>query len=127
MAMFLLLRRLLTVVYLMTHPAVPLRLKALPVLALIYLIFPRDLWFDFRPFGLLDDLIVGGLFIGTFVNKGWERVLAAQRKRDDTIPADFRLLDDDGPPASDPAQSADSASPSAPSGADAPPTSDLRS
>ena len=41
--MFLLLRRLLTVVYLMTHRAVPLHLKALPVLALIYLLFPRDL------------------------------------------------------------------------------------
>ena len=116
MAMLLLLRRLLTVVYLMTHRAVPMHLKALPVLALIYLLFPRDLWFDFRAFGLLDDLIVGGLLIGTFVNKGWNHVLTAQRKRDDTIPADFRVIDgDDASSAQSDAQDADGA-----------PTSDLR-
>ncbi len=115
MAMFLLLRRLLTVVYLMTHRSVPLHLKALPVLALIYLLFPRDLWFDFRAFGLLDDLIVGGLLIGTFVNKGWNHVLNAQRERDDTIPAEFRVLNDDAPSADGNAQGEDGA-----------PTSDLR-
>lgn len=114
MAMFLLLRRLLTVVYLMTHRAVPVHLKALPVLALIYLLFPRDLWFDFRAFGLLDDLIVGGLLIGTFVNKGWNHVLTAERKHDDTIPADFRVIDEDD------ASSANDADP------DEAPTSDLR-
>ena len=105
MAMFLLLRRLLTVVYLMTHRAVPVHLKALPVLALIYLIFPRDLWFDFRLFGLVDDLIVGGLLIGTFINKGWERVLTAERKRDDTIPAEFRVIDEDDVPSTEGAPS----------------------
>ena len=127
MGMFLFLRRLLSVVYLMTHPAVPVHLKVLPVLAFIYLVFPRDLWFDFRAFGFLDDFIVGGLFIGTFVNKGWARVLEAQRKRDDTIPAEFRVINEDDPPSPDDAPSADDA----PSDADAPdadsaPTSDLR-
>ena len=107
MAMLLLLRRLLTVVYLMTHRAVPLHLKALPVLALIYLLFPRDLWFDFRAFGLLDDLIVGGLLIGTFVNKGWNHVMTAERKRDDTIPAEFRVVDEDAAPSVDGAPSAE--------------------
>ena len=112
--MFLLLRRLLTVVYLMTHPVVPVRLKALPLLAFLYLVFPRDLWFDFRAFGFLDDFIVGGLLIGTFVSKGWDRVLAAQHKRDDTIPAEFRVVSDDDPPSTE----------GAPSTEDAPPTSD---
>ncbi len=116
MGMFLFLRRLLSVVYLMTHSAVPLHLKVLPVLAFIYLVFPRDLWFDFRAFGFLDDFIVGGLLIGTFVNKGWARVQAAQRKRDDTIPAEFRVIDEDDP-SSENAASAD---------ADDAPTSDLR-
>ena len=115
MAMLLLLRRLLTVVYLMTHRAVPLHLKALPVLALIYLLFPRDLWFDFRAFGLLDDLIVGGLLIGTFVNKGWNHVLNAERQRDDTIPAEFRVVNDDDASASNGAQDTGD-----------PPASDLR-
>lgn len=124
--MLLLLRRLFTVVYLMTHPAVPVRLKVLPVLALAYLLFPRDLWFDFRAFGLIDDLIVGGLFIGTFVSKGWKHVLSAKRERDDTIPAEFRVIDEDAPPTED-APSAEGAPPTdAPHDADGAPSSDLR-
>ena len=119
--MLLLLRRLLTVVYLMTHRAVPLHLKALPVLALVYLLFPRDLWFDFRAFGLIDDLIVGGLLIGTFTTKGWNHVLSAERKRDDTIPAEFRVVNGDDAPSEDaPSATGD------PHDADGAPTSDLR-
>ena len=119
MGMFLFLRRLLSVVYLMTHPAVPMRLKVLPILAFIYLAFPRDLWFDFRAFGFLDDFIVGGLLIGTFVNKGWIRVQAAQKQRDDTIPAEFRVIDEDGnAPSSEDAPSDEGVS----SGDDTPPT-----
>lgn len=111
MAMFLLLRRLFTVVYLMTHPAVPLRLKVLPVLAFIYLVFPRDLWFDFRAFGFLDDFIVGGLLVGTFVSKGWNRVLEAKREKDDAIPAEFRVLDDDDTSSTEDVPSTDGAPP----------------
>ena len=127
MGMFLFLRRLLSVVYLMTHPAVPVHLKVLPVLAFIYLVFPRDLWFDFRAFGFLDDFIVGGLLIGTFVNKGWARVQAAQRKRDDTIPAEFRVIDEDDPssPEDAPTDAASSTGADAPN-SDGAPTSDLR-
>ena len=131
MGMFLFLRRLLSVVYLMTHPAVPVHLKVLPVLAFIYLVFPRDLWFDFRAFGFLDDFIVGGLIIGTFVNKGWARVQAAQRKRDETIPAEFRVIDEDDPSSPDDAPSTEDAPNDVAHGADAhdadeAPTSDLR-
>ena len=116
MALLMLLRRLLTVVYLMTHPAVPLRLKALPVLALLYVLFPRDAVFDFRPFGFLDDFVVAGLLVGVFTSKGWERVLNAKNKREDVIPADFHVLDPDAPPTADPPSS----------GPDAPPSADLR-
>ncbi len=125
MGMFLFLRRLLSVVYLMTHPAVPVHLKVLPVLAFIYLVFPRDLWFDFRAFGFLDDFIVGGLFIGTFVNKGWARVLEAQRKRDETIPAEFRVINEDDPPSTEGAPSGDTP-PGDTQDEDGAPSSDLR-
>lgn len=125
MGMFLFLRRLLSVVYLMTHPAVPVHLKVLPVLAFIYLVFPRDLWFDFRAFGFLDDFIVGGLFIGTFVNKGWARVLEAQRKRDETIPAEFRVINEDDAPPAEGAPSDDPPPGDAPD-EDGAPSSDLR-
>ena len=133
--MFLLLRRLLTVVYLMTHPVVPVRLKALPLLAFLYLVFPRDLWFDFRAFGFLDDFIVGGLLIGTFVSKGWDRVLAAQHKRDDTIPAEFRVVNDDDPastegapstPDGEPVPDGDPSSGSEAQDTGDPPSADLR-
>lgn len=125
MGMFLFLRRLLSVVYLMTHPAVPVHLKVLPVLAFIYLVFPRDLWFDFRAFGFLDDFIVGGLFIGTFVNKGWARVLEAQRKRDETIPAEFRVINEDDPPPAEGAPPEDTP-PGDAQDEDGAPSSDLR-
>ena len=84
MAMFLLLRRLLTVVYLMTHPVVPVRLKALPLLAFLYLVFPRDLWFDFRALrfpGRLSSL--ADCSSARSSTKGWDRVLdgPAQARR----------------------------------------------
>lgn len=111
MALLLLLRRLLSVVYLMTHPAVPLRLKALPALALLYVLFPRDAVLDFRAFGLLDDFVVAGLLVSVFTSKGWRRVLDASNKREGAIPADFHVLDADSAPPDDPA---------------APPSADLR-
>lgn len=111
MAMLMLLRRLLSVVYLMTHPAVPLRLKALPALALLYVLFPRDAVFDFRAFGFLDDFVVAGLLVSVFTAKGWRRVLDAANKREGAIPADFHVLDPDAVQPDDPV---------------APPSGDLR-
>lgn len=118
MALLMLLRRLLSVVYLMSHPAVPLRLKALPALALLYVLFPRDAVFDFRAFGLLDDVVVAGVLVSVFTSKGWRRVLDAASKREGAIPADFHVLDPDAVQPDDPdAQSDDPA---------APPSADLR-
>ena len=86
-------------------------LKALPALALLYVLFPRDAVLDFRAFGLLDDFVVAGLLVSVFTSKGWRRVLDASNKREGAIPADFHVLDPDAAQPDDPA---------------APPSADLR-
>ena len=95
MALFAFLRRLTSVVYLMTHPDVPLRLKTLPVIALAYVVFPRDLWIDFRPFGLVDDLIVVTVLLGIFTSRGWYHIERAKKGKDDAIPTAFEVVADD--------------------------------
>ena len=92
MRFLMLVRKGFWVPYLMRHPGVPLRLKVLPVLAVAYLIFPRDLVIDLRWFGMFDDIIVVGLLLGTFVSKGWKHVLAYDKRRQDSIDADFKVL-----------------------------------
>jgi uncharacterized membrane protein YkvA (DUF1232 family) len=98
LAIFFFLRRLFSVVYLMTHPAVPASLKALPVIAFLYLIFPKDLFFDFRPFGHVDDLIVIAILLGIFTTKASNAILRAQKTKDDAILVEFEVMDrvDDG-------------------------------
>ena len=98
MALFMFLRRLTSVVYLMTHPDVPLRLKALPVLALAYVVFPRDLFLDFRPFGLMDDLIVVTVLLGIFTSRGWHHIDRAKKRKDDAIPAQIEVVEPDAGP-----------------------------
>jgi uncharacterized membrane protein YkvA (DUF1232 family) len=102
------LRRIFSVTYLMQHPAVPRRLKTLPVIAFVYLIFPRDLIIDFRPFGLLDDLIVVSILLSIFINKGQQYVANYDKGKSDSIDADFQVLmheagrSPDEPPSSSP-------------------------
>ncbi len=92
--LFLFLRRLTSVVYLMTHPAVPLRLKILPILALAYLVVPRDVIPDFiRFFGLLDDLIVMSVLLGIFTSKGFRYVQAEKKANKDAVPVEFEVID----------------------------------
>ncbi|MCH7608549.1 MAG: DUF1232 domain-containing protein [Chloroflexi bacterium] len=98
MALFAFLRRLASVVYLMTHPDVPLRLKTLPVLALAYLVFPKDLFFDLRPFGLIDDLIVVTVLLGIFTSRGWYHIERAKKGKDDAIPTAFEVVEPDAEP-----------------------------
>ncbi len=98
MALFMFLRRLTSVVYLMTHPDVPLRLKTLPVLALAYIVFPRDLFLDFRPFGLIDDLIVVTVLLGVFTSRGWYHIERAKKGRDDAIPTAFEVVEPEAEP-----------------------------
>ena len=102
MALFAFLRRLGTVVYLMTHPDVPLRLKTLPVLALAYVLFPRDLVIDFRPLGLglIDDLIVVTVLLGIFTSRGWYHIERAKKGKDDAIPTAFEVVEPDAEPES---------------------------
>ena len=97
MALFVFLRRFLSVVYLMTHPAVPLRLKIPPVAALLYFLFPRDLFFDFRLFGHVDDFIVVTVLLAIFTTRGWHHVLDADRRKrehhEDAISVDFQVIE----------------------------------
>ena len=99
MALFAFLRRLASVVYLMTHPDVPLRLKTLPVLALAYVVFPRDLFPDFlRLVGFIDDLIVVTVLLGIFTSRGWYHIERAKKRKDDAIPAEFEVVEPDAEP-----------------------------
>ena len=102
MALFLFLRRLTSVVYLMTHPDVPLRLKTLPVLALAYVVVPRDLFFDFRPFGFIDDVIVVTVLLGIFTSRGWYHIDRAKKGKDNAIPAEFEVVEPNGEPGAEP-------------------------
>ena len=111
MALFLFLRRFLSVAYLITHPAVPLRLKALPLFAFVYLVFPRDLIFDFRAFGYFEDVIVVTLLLGIFSTRAWKYVNDDRKRKSDAIVVDYQVLDrDDG---SDPNGTGGSSEPSA--------------
>jgi len=122
LALFYFVRRLMSVVYLMTHPAVPFWLKTLPVIAFLYLIFPRDLFFDFRAFGHVDDFIVITVLLGIFTTKAARYVISEQKHKDGAIPVEFEVLDrTDAPPR------ADDEAPNDDAGHDEdPPTHDLR-
>ena len=94
MALFLFLRRFMSVVYLMTHPDVPLRLKVLPVLAFAYIALARDLIPDFRfPFGFIDDVLVATVLLGIFTIRGWHHIEQAKKRKEDAIPAEFEVVD----------------------------------
>jgi uncharacterized membrane protein YkvA (DUF1232 family) len=130
------LRRIFSVGYLMSHPAVPRRLKVLPVVAFVYLIFPRDLIIDFRPFGVMDDFVVVSVLLTIFINKGWAYAARADKGKGDAIDADFQvLMRGEGRSTGDPSASAPGSGPDAPADepragdgpADDTPDEDLRS
>ena len=76
----------------MQHPAVPKRLKALPIAAFIYLMFPRDIIFDYRFPGAIDDILVVTLLLGLFVSKATPYVIAKDKEKSDSIDAEFKVL-----------------------------------
>ncbi len=68
------------------------------MLALAYVVFPRDLFLDFRPFGLIDDLIVVTLLLGIFTSRGWYHIERAKKGKDDAIPTAFEVVEPDAEP-----------------------------
>ena len=99
-ALFYLFSRFGALVYLMRHPRVPLWVKAIPVLALFYVVWPRDLILDFPPgIGHIDDFVVVLLLTNLFF---WLAPKYAQRPAPPahdgrTVQADFHVLEGDEP------------------------------
>ncbi|MCE2469364.1 MAG: DUF1232 domain-containing protein [Dehalococcoidia bacterium] len=87
--------QLAALVYFMFHRQVPMWVKQLPWAAFVYLVWPRDLFFDFPPLpGLLDDALIGFLLLKAFF---WLARRAARPQRpqdppDGAVPADFRVI-----------------------------------
>jgi uncharacterized membrane protein YkvA (DUF1232 family) len=111
-SLFYLLSRFGALVYLMRHPRVPRWLKAIPVLALLYVIWPRDLLLDFLPppVGVFDDFIVVLVLTNLFL---WFASKYAQRPplpKDDgrTVQVNFRVLGDPPPEGGEPLPGCDS-------------------
>jgi uncharacterized membrane protein YkvA (DUF1232 family) len=95
MALFFFLRRLLSVGYLMTHPGVPFRLKLLPIIAVIYFLIPRDVFFDYRQLGFLDDFIIGTFLLGSFTSRAVGYLSGEKRAKEEAVKVDFKVLDED--------------------------------
>lgn len=90
--------RFIQVVYLMRHPAVPIWLKMVMLLALLYAVWPFDLLRDIIPVvGWVDDWTV--LLLATFLFTTLARRYVAdgpsQRRKPDapTIETTYRVLD----------------------------------
>ncbi|MEE8519536.1 MAG: DUF1232 domain-containing protein [Dehalococcoidia bacterium] len=79
----------------MTHPDVPLRLKLLPVVAVVYFVLPRDLFFDYRPFGFLDDFIIGSILLGAFTSKATKYLDREKRAKEEAVKVEFKVIDED--------------------------------
>ena len=85
-----------SLVYFMFHPRVPMWVKLLPWAAFIYLVWPRDLFFDFPLLpGLLDDALIGFLLLKAFFWLARRAVRPPPRQDppDGAVPADFRVID----------------------------------
>jgi uncharacterized membrane protein YkvA (DUF1232 family) len=86
-----------TVVYLMLHRAVPLRLKTLPVLALAYVVIPRDLIPDFFALaGFVDDVLVVYLLLTLFISRAKRHLLSAGERyepKGKTVTTSYRVVD----------------------------------
>ena len=91
--MFIFIRRILATFYLITKPAVPFRLKLLPLAAFVYLMLPRDLLPDYvRGLGLIDDVVITTVVFGIFTTKALKHIAADERRRKNSIDVDFEVL-----------------------------------
>ena len=85
---------------LIREPRVSLLIKAVPVLALAYVLFPLDFMPDFVPIvGEVDDLVVVLIALEAFLNLcpeslvAYHRAAIAERRRYSPIPASGTVLD----------------------------------
>jgi uncharacterized membrane protein YkvA (DUF1232 family) len=92
--LFIFLQRIKSIWPLMQHPAVPKRLKALPIAAFVYLMSPRDIIFDYGHgfLGAFDDVLVVTLLLGIFISKATPYVTAEEKEKADAIDVEFRVL-----------------------------------
>ena len=87
--------KLISIGYLIFNKSIPLRYKVLPVLGMLYFIFPRDLIMDLSVFGLLDDALVFFALVSIFVSKSSSYLREKSNKKDHSIPiTDFEITDD---------------------------------
>ena len=79
------------------NPRVPLWIKLLIPLGLLYLVFPRDLVHDFLPgVGFLDDVLVLGLVLYVLSKLAQRFSLAGEPpRRKDAIEGEYHVLDDE--------------------------------
>ena len=90
--------RFIRVVYLMRHPAVPIWLKLVMLLALLYAVWPFDLLRDFIPVvGWVDDwtVLLLATFLFTTLARRYVTDGPSQRREPDgpTIETTYRVLD----------------------------------
>lgn len=80
---------------------VPVLVKAVPVLAILYALWPIDLIPDLFPaLGQLDDIAILLLALNWFIQASPADVVDAIRRGDDeSVPARYTYVDDDVPPA----------------------------
>ena len=92
-------RRLLSVIYLMLHRSVPFRLKFLPIFALIYAVMPYDILGDFIPvLGFADDLLIIYVILTVFVNRARRHIegdYGTYRPKGPVINTSYRVVDQD--------------------------------
>ncbi len=92
--------RFASVVYFMAHPAVPRWVKMLPWLAMLYVIWPVDVLFDFPPgVGHIDDALVVFLILSLFTYLSRRYIEKAAQgpseNKEPGIKADYRVLEED--------------------------------
>lgn len=89
---------LLRMIYLMIHPRVPLKVKLIPIIGILYLFWPRDILMDFTfAIGFFDDLIVLMLLTSIFVKMASRKLNQRQDPKNGTkvVDAKYQVISKD--------------------------------